>query len=116
MKWSGINWKDVLTPRGLLSIVEGCTEAIKQKAGIENEFVKSAMQYRLDFICAHCDLNTDGQCDPTKTGTVVQDFTYHRSIERKQGELVNGCGCALKCKTANVKEECPLGKWLSAEN
>lgn len=115
MKLSGIDWGSVLTTRGLVSIISGCASHIINKAGLQTELVASVIKYRLDMVCASCDINNDGQCDPTRTGSVIVDFLYHGTEERKKGDIKTGCGCNLMCKTANLSEQCPLGKWLQQD-
>ena len=87
-------------------VVKGWTNLIKDVISKEtNEETK-----RKILICKECDLLTKTlNCNPTKKGTVVKDFTC-RNNKYNVGQIRRGCGCYIPAK-ARSSSCCPLGKW-----
>ncbi len=109
-----LDFNKVLTWNGIKSIFQGCAEHIQIKAQKSTELVMSVYKHRRP-ICANCDLGKNGRyCDSTQRGTAITDFKYG-SEQRYAGRQYKGCSCDLNCKTANLHESCPLGKWLAVQ-
>lgn len=58
-------------------------------------------------ICNICPLNVSDTCVTYKKASVVKDFNYNGE-DRKEGQLVKGCGCPLR-KKVRSNSQCPRG-------
>lgn len=92
LKWSEINILDILNGCANHFLVDFYNPNLREK-------IKKVAIYRLKF-CAVCEINNNGTCDITKT---------IKNVETE--EMVNGCGCNIKCKTALLEMFCPASKW-----
>lgn len=59
--------------------------------------------------CFECPIRNEGFCSRQKEGVVTRDFKY-RWEERKQGQVVKGCGCNIKLKVRS-NSQCPIGNF-----
>lgn len=92
--WRTINFGDVI--EGCLTewLVDYLNPVLKEK-------VERVSKYRMK-ICSDCYMNDNGWCNNTGQKTIAHAET---------GKQVAGCGCALNCKTALLRHECPAAKW-----
>lgn len=94
-----IKWRTV----NPLDIIKGCAEVyIHNYENLTLDQI-AIVKYRIKQ-CSVCPIYIDGTCDSSKQIAHVST-----------GQLVNGCGCNILCKTALMNKECPKGAWLSAE-
>ena len=61
------------------------------------------------IICRKCPI-CDNEREICNAHLYLNPDTNDVSTESKEG-YINGCGCHLKWKIANIKSKCPAGKW-----
>lgn len=92
-----MDWKHF----NLFNIIESCGEAFIQSLGNITERQQKIILYRLN-TCLKCSAYSNGWCDNNKT-----------TIHSETGQTIEGCGCNMRCKMANMHNECPALKWKS---
>lgn len=94
-----INWKNF----SLLDVLKGCSQAYLVDLDSKPRVVQDVVKYRLS-VCESCPLNENGWCNTKKE---IQNI--------ETGQMVKGCGCNLKCKTALLSQSCPASKWKAVK-
>jgi hypothetical protein len=97
ISFKNIKWKDFK----FFDVVKGCASSWLIDIKGAPEFVAKTSKYRLS-ICEDCHMNVNWWCDNSGERFIEDEETK---------EMVIGCGCNLKCKTALLSQECPARKW-----
>lgn len=96
-----LNWRQV----NILDVMQGCMNhfLIDLQSEEKKELVTKVSVYRMK-LCAGCHMNSNNWCNNSGDVQIMHTET---------GQMVNGCGCQLHCKTALLSEQCPAAIWKS---
>jgi len=83
----------------LNEILDGWGNLIKSNFGLLDEKYRLMAEKRL-ILCNSCPIRTNNTCDPNKM-----------ILNKKNNQMVSGCGCNISAKTLSPQSQCPAGKW-----